>query len=340
MRAFAPIAKAFAPITIATLLATVSTASAQQSSGQPNPADQPFAAGTPLGITVEGTYAAMSDNVKVFGALVNAESCSYDAKRDLIVAVNCGVNQDQLPNDGFISLINHDGSVHTAKWIGVTRNGLVLNQPFGSDIEGGKLYVADRDGGTDENTPTVSVIRMFDMETGAPAGEIKTAELTGFNDIEVASDGTIYATQTGASGENPDKATWRVFKVAADGTATVLIEGEPLARPNGVAIDNDGNIVVVNIGNDFVLTFSPDGQLKNTEHAAQPGNDGLVIMPDGTKYVSSVQRGGVSRIRPGQPAELIATAIPSAASMCYDAGGNQLVIPMNPNNALAFVPLN
>ena len=25
--------------------------------------------------------------------------------------------------------------------------------------------------------------------------------------------------------------------------------------------------------------------------------------------------------------------------MCYDAGANQLVIPMNANNALAFVPL-
>ena len=50
--------------------------------------------------------------------------------------------------------------------------------------------------------------------------------------------------------------------------------------------------------------------------------------------------GGVSRIRPGQPAELIARNIPSAASMCYDAGANQLVIPMNANNGLAFVPLN
>jgi hypothetical protein len=29
----------------------------------------------------------------------------------------------------------------------------------------------------------------------------------------------------------------------------------------------------------------------------------------------------------------------TAASMCYDAGANQLVIPMNPNNGLAFVPL-
>ena len=71
----------------------------------------------------------------------------------------------------------------------------------------------------------------------------------------------------------------------------------------------------------------------------EAGNDGLVIMPDGTKYVSSVVNGGVSRMRPNQPAELIARNIPNAASMCYDAGGNQLVIPMNPNNGLAFVPL-
>jgi hypothetical protein len=25
--------------------------------------------------------------------------------------------------------------------------------------------------------------------------------------------------------------------------------------------------------------------------------------------------------------------------MCYDSGANQLVIPMNANNALAFIPL-
>ena len=112
----------------------------------------------------------------------------------------------------------------------------------------------------------------------------------------------------------------------------------PLRQPNGVAFDPQGNIVVVNIGNADVLTFSPDGKLLKTETAAQPGNDGLVIMKDGTKYVSSVQQGGVSRIRDGK-AELIARNIPNAASMCYDAGANQLVIPMYPNNAIALVPL-
>ena len=42
---------------------------------------------------------------------------------------------------------------------------------------------------------------------------------------------------------------------------------------------------------------------------------------------------------PASPRELIARNIPNAASMCYDAGAKQLVIPMNPNNGLAFVPL-
>jgi 2-keto-3-deoxy-L-rhamnonate aldolase RhmA len=91
------------------------------------------------------------------------------------------------------------------------------------------------------------------------------------------------------------------------------------------------------VGNPAVLTFSRAGQLLKTETAAQAGSDGLVIMRDGTKYVSSVFNGGVSRIRPGRPAELIARNIPSAASMCYDAGANQLVIPMNANNGLAFI---
>ncbi len=85
-------------------------------------------------------------------------------------------------------------------------------------------------------------------------------------------------------------------------------------------MDNQGNIVVVNIGSPDVLTFSPEGKLLTTEKAAQSGNDGLVIMKDGTKYVSSVVNGGVSRIRPNQAAELIAQNVPSAASMCYDSG--------------------
>lgn len=111
--------------------------------------------------------------------------------------------------------------------------------------------------------------------------------------------------------------------------------------PSGIGeFSFEASFETINVGNAEVLTFSPAARLLKTETAAQAGNDGLVIMPDGTKYVSSVLNGGVSRIRPGRPAELIARNIPNAASMCYDAAANQLVIPMNPNNGLAFVRLN
>jgi sugar lactone lactonase YvrE len=183
------------------------------------------------------------------------------------------------------------------------------------------------------------VIRSFDMKTGMPGRDIRVEKSTGFNDIEVADDGTIYGTQTGTGGQNPDPSTWQVWKITRDGTASIFVQGAPLRQPNGIAFDQRGNIVVVNIGTNDVLTFGADGKLLNTEHAVQAGNDGLVVMKDGTKYVSSVQLGGVSRIRPGKPAELIAQNIPNPASMCYDAGANQLVIPMNANNGLAFIPL-
>jgi multidrug resistance efflux pump len=89
-----------------------------------------------------------------------------------------------------------------------------------------------------------------------------------------------------------------------------------------------------------VLTYSPDGRLVNTEQAVDPGNDGLVILDDGTKYVSSVRQGTVSRIRPGQPAEIIAYGIPSAASMSYDSRRHRLIIPMNSWDAITIVDLD
>ena len=323
-----------------------SSLSAQQPS-----APQPFFVGNRLGLPIspapDGAFEPMSSNVKVFGAIYSAESCSYDAERGVIVVPNRGVAQSVQTNNGWVSFINHDGSVHTARWIGVQNPPqrstltppLVLNEPYGSDIVNGVLYVADLDGGTTPNDPQVAVIRRFNLRTGAPAGETRVERSTWLNDIAVATDGTIYATQTGDRGDNANPTTWQVLKISPAGEISVFVQGAPLRWPNGIAFDSQGNIVVVNTGDSAVLTFSPTGQLLKTETAAQAGSDGLVIMRDGTKYVSSVVNGGVSRIRPGQPAELIARNIPNAASMCYDAGANQLVIPMNPNNGLAFVPL-
>jgi WD40 repeat protein len=303
-------------LAVALGVATFAQAQTPPPAPQPAPAAQPFVAGTPLKTT---------PNVKVYGSFRFSESLSYDADRDLYVSVNAGMAQDVVPNDGYVSLVNPDGSAHTLKWIGVNRNGLTLNHPLGSDIANGMLYVVD-----------IDTVRWFDMKTGEPKGNVKVEGASRFNDLEVAADGTIYATQTGTP---QDPTTWRVYKVTPQGQSSVVITGAPLAMPNGIAFDAKGNLVVVNIGSNDVHTFTPDGKLVTTEQAVDPGNDGIVVTADGTKYVSSVRQGTVSRIRPGQKAEIVASGIPSAASMTYDSKRNRLVIPMNDWNAIAIVEL-
>jgi len=294
---------------------------AQQPAQQAPPPPQPYRVGTPLSATNEaGQAQTMSSNVKVYGSFYFAESCTFDATRNVIVAMNRANAQMLQENDGFVSLINPDGSVHTSKWIGVTRDGLTLNDPLGSAIAGNTLYVVD-----------VDTVRRFDLRTGTPGAATKVEGATLLNGIAATADGTVYASNT-----RPPE---RIYKIAPNGTVSTFAEGAPLAVPNGVAMDTDGNVVVVNIGTKDVITYNPAGQVVRTEQAAESGNDGVVVVADGTKYVSSVRYGSVSRIRRGQPAEVIATGIPSAASMCYDSRQNQLVIPLNPNNALAFIPL-
>jgi sugar lactone lactonase YvrE len=299
------------PLVITLVVSLASIAAAQQ----PAAPTGPFTAGTPL---------KPQPNVKTYGGFRFAESVSYDAERDLYVAVNAGMSQDVVPNDGYISLVNPDGTAHTLKWIGVNRNGLTLNHPLGSDIANGMLYVVD-----------IDTVRWFDIKTGEPRGSIPVAGVIRFNDLEVAPDGTIYATQTGTQ----DPASWRVYRITPKGEATVFASGAPLNLPNGIAFDAKGNIVVVNVGSNDVLTYAPDGKLLTTEQSTDAGNDGLVVLPDGTKYVSSVRMGTVARIRPGQKAEQIATGIPTAASMTYDSKRNRLVIPMNDWNAITFVDI-
>jgi sugar lactone lactonase YvrE len=282
---------------------------------------QEFSAGEPLSATNEsGIQMAMSSNVKVFGSFHFTESCTFDPDKNLVLAMNAGNRGDDDAPDGFVSLINPDGSVHTAKWIGATRDGLDLVNPLGSAVANGVLYTVD-----------VGYLRSFDLASGEPLRSVQVPGATILNGIAVASDGTAYISNS----RDPEL----IYKVTSDGRSSVFAEGSPLAVPNGVAMDTDGNIVVVNINTNDVITYNPNGDVVRVEQTAEGGNDGVVVTEDGTKYVSSVRFGSVSRIRRGQPAEVIASGIPSAASMCYDSVQKQLVIPLNPNNALAFIKL-
>ena len=113
-----------AALTTTAMAALAAVALAQQA---PAPAPQPYTVGNRVGLpmvpSADGKFDAVSPNVKMFGAIYSAESCSYDATRGVIVVPNRGVPQNLQTNNAWVSLINHDGSVHTARWIGVQNPG-------------------------------------------------------------------------------------------------------------------------------------------------------------------------------------------------------------------------
>ena len=195
---------------IALILALLSAASIAQE----------FQAGQPLGAVNEaGVRMEMSDNVKVFGSFHFTESCTFDPERNLILSMNAGERSEGAAPDGFVSLINPDGSVHTSKWIGATRDGLELVSPIGSAIRNGVLYTVDS-----------GFVRSFDLETGRPLRSVEVPGAGFLNGIAVADDGTAYVSDT-----RPDELIW---EVTPDGESSVFAEGGPLALPNGVAMDN------------------------------------------------------------------------------------------------------
>src|SRR6187200_434479 len=143
----------------------IGIATGVQLAQQPPQGPQPFFVGNRLGLPInpaaDGAFEAMSSNVKVYGSVYSAESCSYDPERGVIVVPNRGVPQTVQANNSWITFLNHDGSVHTSRWLGIQppeqraslTPPLVLNEPYGSDIVNGVLYLADRDGGTTATEP-------------------------------------------------------------------------------------------------------------------------------------------------------------------------------------------
>src|SRR5262245_47825588 len=99
-------------------LITMSMSLFAQQPAQQGP--QPFSVGNRLGLPInpaaDGAFNPMSSNVKVYGSVYSAESCSYDPVRGVIVVPNRGVAQNVQTNNAWITFLNHDGSVHTSRW--------------------------------------------------------------------------------------------------------------------------------------------------------------------------------------------------------------------------------
>jgi sugar lactone lactonase YvrE len=148
------------------------------------------------------------------------ESVYYDAGSGFVFSSQIGGDAAAKDGNGRIVKLTLDGKVVDTKWSKAT-----LNAPKGLRAHQGTLYVVD-----------IDEVVGFDIASGREVSRVKT-DAKFLNDMAVAPDGTIYATDSFAN---------RVY-VVRNGAASVFVASPMLELPNGILVEG-GRLIVATDG--------------------------------------------------------------------------------------------
>ncbi len=271
--------------------------------------------------------------------LAEPESFLADSAGDGFFISNVNGKPGEPDGNGFITRLKDDGTVEALKWAPPGPHGMpALDAPKGLAI-----WLPDRE---DQRAPVTRWLVIADLTrlvvvdlTGTePPSIVDLAPAGGrfLNDVAVASDGTVYATDTAAR---------CVWKVLPDYTARRRnAPPEPLLdlgehAPNGLLLRGK-NLAIVTWGLGKLLEASREGKPKATmaAFAADPAPenlDGLAEF-DGDLWFSSWAPGAVYRLRDGR-AEPVLTGLTTPADISIDAKRRLLLVPfMESGEAAAY----
>lgn len=243
--------------------------------------------------------------------LTHCESVVYDKKRNVLYASVIGNRED---GDGSIAKVSLDGKLIDSIFIPG------LNDPKGIAITGEKLYVSD-----------VTVLVEADLNTGKIIKKHSAEGIKFLNDVEIASDGTVYVSDTFKSS---------IYALKTDGTFTEWLSSDDLEHPNGLLkVDNDmyvaawgnavgegedkkqsGNFLKVNMDTKEIMKVSKD-TLGNL--------DGAQIYAKDTFLISAWNTGKIMKINTKGDVENILTVGRSVGDVLYIPEKKILALPMN-----------
>jgi sugar lactone lactonase YvrE len=250
------------------------------------------------------------------------ESVRHDPARNVIYVSNVTGHPTRKNNDGFISRIRTDGTVDSLRFIAGGRDNVTLHSPKGMYLSGDTLWVAD-----------IDAVRAFDVTTGASLATIDL-EPNGaifLNDITRATDGTFYVSDTrfvfsdsGARHQSPD----RVYRIGADRSVSVAIEGDTLGSPNGVFWDADGQrLIVAAIGRARIFSWQPGAAMPTLLATGPGGYDGIESLGGGRFLLSAQDDSSVSILENGTVTKLVG-GIPSPGDIGWDPRGRLVFVPL------------
>jgi len=242
---------------------------------------------------------------------VMPESVSYDPGTEAFYVGNINSPDMSANGAGYISKVGPDGAVIEEKFA----DG--LNAPKGTYVADGKLYVAG-----------VEEIAVIDLQSGEVTERLTAPGATFLNDVVVAEDGTIYATETMQG----------AIYVFADGAGSQWLVDPALGGANGIIIDG-GSLLVATLG-DISQGFDKlaPSNVKSVDIATKAvsdyGSDAGVGMLDGIELAES----GVL-VTDNGGGRLMRIATDGTATTIGDTGAGSADFEYVPDQMLVVVPI-
>ena len=178
------------------------------------------------------TATATPQRIAVVDGLSQPEALSFDAAHNVYFVSNANGSPGMKDGNGFISRISADGVMDSLHFIQGGRDGVQLDSPMGSRVQGDTLWVLD-----------VDKLRGFDTKTGKPYITVDLSPLKALflNDLAIDSTGEFYITDTGiqvgADGKLNHTGPDRILHVAHDRSISVAASTALLSSPDGIDWD-------------------------------------------------------------------------------------------------------
>jgi DNA-binding beta-propeller fold protein YncE len=266
--------------------------------------------------------------LRIADGISTPESVLYDEANDRYLVSNIDGKPDAADNNGYISEISPEGKMVTEKFIAGGVGKVKLDAPKGTGISGGVLYVSD-----------ITVVRLFDLKTGAPKGEIRVPGASFLNDIAVAKDGRIFVSdsgiKSGAAGFEPT-GTDAVYAIDK-GKLKTIAKSRDLGGPNGLLAVENG-VLVATFGSNELYRLDDKGVKRDATKLPEGGLDGIAQAGD-RLLVSSWKGSAVYRGTLGGSFELVLGELKGPADIGFDSKRKRVLVPRFLENAVEVYDL-
>ena len=253
---------------------------------------------------------ALTQVWKTDTSFTGSESTLYDPSADVIYVSNGNTSAGEKDNDGFISVLNTDGTVRDLRWVAGN-----LHAPKGMAILNGKLYVTD-----------IDEVKIIDVASAAIEKTIPV-------------EGAVFLNDAATDGEQvyfSDSRAGNIYALAEDGNYTLISSDN--VNVNGLEC-YDGQLY--SLDGEGLKRFSNDGEYTpEVINSEVTGGDGLVILNDST-FVASRWHGEIFFIRGNETTVVLDTQADESntADIGFVPGKNLVIVPTFLKNEVAAYEL-